>query len=87
LYVTLGIDERFYCENVDDVLLVQRGLESGRVTGFQVLEARRHGIGKVELTIRKALDREIEQAEDEKRAYMQLERFVRTSRLRELIHV
>lgn len=85
LYVSLGIDEPFYCENVDDLLLIQRGLETGRVTGFQVLEARRHGIQKVELTIKEVLDKEIKQAEEAKRTYERLERSVRKNGLKDLI--
>ena len=42
LYVTFGTGEPSYCEEVDDIMLIERGFFSNKVTGFRILNAKRH---------------------------------------------
>jgi len=58
LYITLGTGEPSYCEEVDDILLVERGFITDNVTGFRVLDVRHHGIKAVEVGVLRVLKRE-----------------------------
>lgn len=53
LYITLGTGEASYCEEVDDILLVERGFLTNRITGFRILDVRHHKIKQVQVWIRK----------------------------------
>lgn len=41
LYVTLGTGEPSYCEEVDDRLLVERGISSKDPTGYRIIHFKR----------------------------------------------
>jgi uncharacterized protein YuzE len=58
LYITLGTGEPSYCEEVDDILLVERGLLSNKITGFRILDVRHHGIDKVGLKVSGVIKKE-----------------------------
>lgn len=84
LYITLGTGESSYCEEVDDMLLVERGLLSNSITGFRILDVRYHGIEKVELEVSRVIKREkpplwVPQLEAIKREFG-------SERLRDLVH-
>ena len=49
LHITLGTGEPSYCEEIDDILLLERGMFSHQITGFQIMDVRLHGIKKVEV--------------------------------------
>lgn len=49
LHITLGTGEPSYCEEVDDILLIERGIFSHQITGFQVMDVNYHNIKKVEV--------------------------------------
>ena len=49
LHITLGTGEPSYCEEIDDILLVERGMFSHQITGFQIMDVHLHGIKKVEV--------------------------------------
>ena len=49
LHITLGTGEPSYCEEVDDILLVERGMFSHQITGFQIMDITLHNIKKVEI--------------------------------------
>lgn len=49
LHITLGTGEPSYCEEVDDIILVERGMFSHQITGFQIMDITLHGIKKVEV--------------------------------------
>ncbi len=51
LYISLGTGEPSYCEEVDDLLLVERGYFSHQITGFRVLDVKHHKIRSVELGV------------------------------------
>lgn len=42
LYITLGSGEASFCEEVDDIVLIERGMYSGNVTGFRILNFSEH---------------------------------------------
>lgn len=60
LMISLGTGEPSFSEEVDDILLVDRGYFSGQITGFQVMDVKLHGIKKVQLDafIAKAIQKE-----------------------------
>ncbi len=60
LHISLGTGEPSYCEEVDDVLLVERGYFSDQITGFQIMDIRYHRIKQVNLLalVKKALENE-----------------------------
>ena len=60
LYITLGTGEPAYCEEVDDVVVIERGMFSNRIVGFQVLHLRDLNIREVNVSafIQKALKKE-----------------------------
>ena len=49
LHITLGTGEPSYCEEIDDIVLVERGMFSHQITGFQIMDVHLHGIKKVEV--------------------------------------
>lgn len=63
LYISLGTNEPSYCEEIDDILLVERGYFSHQITGFQIMDIRRHGIHAVQIEtfIKKAVKKEREE--------------------------
>lgn len=62
LYINLGLNEPSYCEEVDDLLLIERGYFSHRISGFQIIDLKHHGITgvKIERYIKKAINKERE---------------------------
>ncbi len=62
LYITLGTGEASYCEEVDDILLVERGFLTNRITGFRILDVRHHKIQEVQVWISK-MERILEKTE------------------------
>ena len=60
LYISLGTNEPSYCEEIDDVLLLERGYFSHQITGFQLINVKHHGINKVEVgrIVKKAIKQE-----------------------------
>jgi len=42
LYITLGTKEPSYCEEVDDILLIEKGFTTNKITGFRVLDFKHH---------------------------------------------
>ena len=69
LYVTFGTGEPSLTENVTDFLLVDIGFFSRRITGFRIVGPQKHGVKRVSLHLRKALNevaaREAEQWQEE----------------------
>ena len=63
LHISLGTNEPSFCEEVDDVLLVERGYFSNQITGFQIMDVKYHKIEKVQVTafVQKALRKEKQQ--------------------------
>lgn len=55
LYISFGTGEPSYCEEVDDILLVERGFVTNNITGFRILDIKYHKIQKVEISITKIL--------------------------------
>ncbi len=49
LHITLGTGEPSYCEEVDDILLVERGMFSHQITGFQIMDIEFHKFKKIEI--------------------------------------
>lgn len=66
LYITLGSPEPSYCEEVDDVLLVERGMFSNDITGFRILDIKYHKIKEVQINayIEKAVEQVQSQLEE-----------------------
>lgn len=58
LYITIDPTEPSYCEEVDDILLVERGIITNRITGFRVLDVRHHKIQQVQVTIVQMIKKE-----------------------------
>ncbi len=58
LYITLGTGEPSYCEEIDDILLVERGFITNNITGFRVLDVKHHGIKAVEIRVFRVLKQE-----------------------------
>jgi len=58
LYITLGTGEPSYCEEVDDMLLIERGLTTNAITGFRILDVRYHGIQKVGVEVSRVIEEE-----------------------------
>ena len=56
-YFSLDIGEPCYCEEYDDALLVERGIFSNLIGGFQVLDFSRYKQGKVSINRLKDLFR------------------------------
>lgn|GEM_PF-2057618 len=60
LHISLGTGEPSYCEEIDDILLVERGYFSGQITGFQIMDVTYHRIQSVGVVafVKKALKEE-----------------------------
>lgn len=65
LTISLGTGEPSHSEEIDDILLVDRGYFSGQITGFQIMDVKLHGIKEVQVQsfITKAIKREQKQFE------------------------
>ena len=48
-YVTLGTGEPCYCEEFDDMILVERGIYSDLVGGFRILDISKYKKGDIHL--------------------------------------
>jgi uncharacterized protein YuzE len=59
LYITLGTGEPSYCDEVDDIILVERGFITNNITGFRVVGIKHHKIQAVAVGIGKILKREM----------------------------
>lgn len=56
LYISLSTThEPSYCEEMDDILLVERGMYSDELIGFRILDVKNHGIKEVAVEIKKAI--------------------------------
>ena len=55
LHITLNTKEPSYCEEIDDVLLVEKGMFSNQLTGFQVLDIKEHSIKEIKLILQKKI--------------------------------
>jgi len=42
LYISLGLGEPSYCGEIDDTILVERGIHSDLITGFRILDFSRY---------------------------------------------
>lgn len=64
LYVSVGTGEPSYVEEIDDVLVLEKGFYSHQITGFRIIGAQLH---KVELRLRleEAIPKAIEQEKSE----------------------
>ncbi len=51
LYISLNTGEPSFSEEVDDMLLVEKGLYSGFVTGFRIFDVKEHGITGVRVKL------------------------------------
>lgn len=60
LYISFGTGEPSYCDEVDDILLVERGIVTNAITGFRILDVRHHKIKSVEVWIRR-MEQKLEQ--------------------------
>jgi hypothetical protein len=61
IFISLGSTEPSYSEEVDDLLIVERGMFTHWITGFRVLGFKHHGVCDVtviEKKIEKVFDRE-----------------------------
>ena len=75
LYISLGRDdEPYYCENVDDLLLIQRHMDTGEVTGFQILEVKQQDVKTIQFQIQQVVHRELRKTEQAAEALLSLER-------------
>ena len=65
LTISLGTGEPSYSEEIDDILLVDRGYFSGQITGFQLMDLKLHSIKEVQVEafIHKAIKKEKKQIE------------------------
>lgn len=59
LYISLGTGEPSYCEEFDDVVLVERGFYSNQITGFRVLGASQRKV-KMGVVLKKVIPEAIE---------------------------
>jgi hypothetical protein len=51
LYISFGTGEPSYCDNVDDILVIEYGIYSKLPTGIRILDVNRHGIKRVKAMI------------------------------------
>lgn len=79
LTISLGTGEPSYSEEIDDILLLDRGYFSGQITGFQLMDVKLHGIKEVQIEafINRAIKKEKKQIE----SYLQ-----KRTKLPSLIH-
>jgi len=55
LYITLNTGEPSYSEEVDDILLVEKGMFSNQITGFRIMDAKEHNIKEINLILHKKI--------------------------------
>lgn len=55
MHVSLGTGEPSFSEEIDDHLVVDIGIYSGAPTGFQLLHVKGVGIGKLQVTVNRAM--------------------------------
>ena len=74
LTISLGTGEPSFSEEVDDILLVDRGYFSGQITGFQIMDVKLHEIKEVQIQafITEAIKQEEKQFADFMRQRTQL---------------
>lgn len=53
-YVSFETGEPSYAEEIDDILIIERGMYTNMPTGFRVLNFRQHKVGGVGFLVRKA---------------------------------
>jgi len=53
LYISFGTGEPSYCEEVDDILLVERAILTNAITGFRILDVQHHRIKSVKVWVGK----------------------------------
>ena len=65
LFIGLGSDEPSYTEEVDDLVLVERGMFTDHLTGFRLVGTHHHGIESVQVAaaIKKVLQKESREME------------------------
>ena len=51
LYISFGTGEPSYCENLDDVVMIELGVYSKLPTGLRILDVAHHGINSVQAAI------------------------------------
>jgi len=87
LYITFGTGEPSYCEEVDDMLLVEKGIITNAITGFRILDVRHHKIQSVEVWVGK-MEQALERTETPLRnVYVDaLRQKLVPKRLQKLIH-
>lgn len=87
LYISLGRDdEPYYCENVDDMFLVQRHMETDEVTGFQIVGVKEHGVENVQVEIRRVMQQELERAKQDSRTFKNMLKKMGRANLEDLVH-
>ena len=64
LYISLGTREPSYCEEIDDVVLVEKGFFSNQITGFRILDASRRKV-KIDVLLERILPEVIERERTE----------------------
>jgi uncharacterized protein YuzE len=64
LYISFGTGEPSYCDEVDDMLLVERGIITNAITGFRILDVRHHRIKSVQVWVGK-MERILEKGKKE----------------------
>ena len=53
LYISFGTGEPSYCDEVDGMLLVERGIITNAIIGFRILDVRHHRIKSVQIWVGK----------------------------------
>jgi len=64
LYISLGTGEPSYSEEVDDILVVDKGFFSHQITGFRLIGVRFHKI-EVEVVLQETIPKAFEQERTE----------------------
>jgi len=65
LYFTLNTGEPSYCEETNDIILVERGIFSKQVTGFRFLDVKHHGIKRIFISLKKNLSKVLQRDKQE----------------------
>ena len=61
LYISLGTGEPSYSEEIDDVVVVDKGFFSHQITGFRLIGIRFHEIEEVKIILQDAIPKAFEQ--------------------------
>lgn len=64
LYISLGTREPSYCEEIDDIVLVEKGFFSNQITGFRILDASRRKV-KVGVVLKRVIPGVVERERTE----------------------